>query len=67
MVIWNFPLVKAQGVDACQLASIPGSRTGDIINGLVADSSYPWEDAEIIVSSAFVVYCPWNLPSAGHP
>jgi hypothetical protein len=67
IVIWNFPLVKAQGLHACQLDNIPGARTLDVIDALAVAGPYTWEDAESIVSSAFVIYCPWNLHSAGHP
>jgi hypothetical protein len=66
MVIWNFPLVKAQGLQACQLDNTPGVRTIDAIDQLEAAGGYSRDDAENIVASAFVIYCPWNLHSAGH-
>jgi hypothetical protein len=67
MTIWNFPLVKAQGLRACRENDIPGTRTIDVIDELAASGPYTWEEASNIVSSAITIYCPWNLHERGHP
>ena len=65
--VWNFPLVKAQGLRACQLHDIPGTRTVDVVDQLAAAGPYTFKEADSIVASALTVYCPWNLHDAGHP
>jgi hypothetical protein len=60
MVIWNFPLVKAQGVQACQLQD-QGADALTALHQLEAQGGYSFEAANSIVSSAMVVYCPWYL------
>jgi hypothetical protein len=59
MTIWNFPLVKAQGLRACQLET--SGMSGVSVRDAIAAEGYTWEDANNIASSADVAYCPWNL------
>lgn len=60
MTIWDYPLVKWQGLHACQLETNGTPRTA-VVDALAA-TGYRWQDAESIVISAEVIYCPWNNP-----
>jgi hypothetical protein len=60
MVIWNFPLVKAQGLAACQRmdnGETPYQATTDLE---APAGPYTFDDASSITSSATVIYCPWH-------
>lgn len=62
MVIWDFPLVRSQGIGVCQ-----GEDAGETPLDAAYDldrrygGPYTFEDASNITSSADVIYCPWHL------
>lgn len=65
MTIWNFALVKAQGLWACQQET-NGMGHGYAVDNIAA-AGYTTDDATSIDSAASTVYCPSNLyPPAGH-
>jgi hypothetical protein len=60
MTIFDYPLVKSQALHACQLETDGTAHTA-VVDALAA-VGYRWQDAENIVVSAEVIYCPWNNP-----
>jgi hypothetical protein len=62
LTVWNFPLVRAQGLQAC--AHETGGEQGYQVVDDLSAAGYAWDDANNIVSSATVIYCPWNLSPA---
>jgi hypothetical protein len=54
MTIWNFPLVKAQGLQACQRMD-NGERPVDASDDLVAAAGYTFDDAVSITSAATTI------------
>jgi hypothetical protein len=65
MTIFDYPLVKSQALHACQLETNGTAHTA-VVDALAA-VGYRWEDAENIVVSAEVIYCPWNNPPDPDP
>lgn len=65
MVIWDFPLVRSQGIAACQRQD-----AGETPYQAVKDLEYPngpysSDDANSITSTAEVIYCPWHDDGSG--
>jgi hypothetical protein len=64
MVIWDFRLVRSQGIAACQRQDA-GETSYQATKDLeYPDGPYTFEDVSSIKSSAAVIYCPWHLSSA---
>jgi hypothetical protein len=61
MVIWNFPLVRSQGIQVCQQADA-GATPMQALYQLDRDygGPYVFEDASSISAAAHVIYCPWH-------
>ncbi|MCV7303020.1 DUF732 domain-containing protein [Mycobacterium barrassiae] len=64
MVIWDFSLVRAQGIGVCQrqdagLTAMQALYDLDERYG----GPYPFELASSISSAANVIYCPWHTSS----
>src|ERR1700722_13206205 len=67
MVRWDFPLVRSQGIAACQ-----HEDAGETPHQALEDLQYPYgpysfDEANDITSSAEVIYCPWHGTSASDP
>lgn len=67
MVIWNFPLVRSQGIAACQRQD-----AGETPHQALKDLQYPngpyaFDEANDITSAAEVIYCPWHGASVSDP
>jgi hypothetical protein len=60
MVIWNFPLVKAQALQGCQAQS-NGLSSLETVYAIQNTFGYSFGDANSIHSAADVIYCRWNL------
>jgi hypothetical protein len=60
MTVWDFPLVRVQGLLACQRQDngIDGLTVRDMLQ---SEGPYPWKAANAIVSAADVIYCPRYL------
>jgi hypothetical protein len=63
MSVWNFPLVRAQGLEACQRWS-NGATLLDPIYNLMAEGPYSFDQANTITSSAATAYCEWAFNRA---
>jgi hypothetical protein len=61
MTVWNFPLVKAQGLQLCQEMD-NGERQAAATNDLMAAAGYTFDDAASISAAAVTIYCPQHLP-----
>ena len=61
MVIWDFPLVRSQGIQYCQQVD-SGEAPMQALYHLDRryDGPYIFDDANSIVSAAAVIYCPWH-------
>ncbi len=61
MVIWDFPVVSAQGMQLCQQADA-GATPMQALYHLDRryGGPYVFDDASSISSAATVVYCPWH-------
>jgi hypothetical protein len=67
MTVWNFPLVRAQGLEACQRWA-NGATLLDPIYILMAEGPYSFDQANAITSSASTAYCiPAFARAAGTP
>jgi hypothetical protein len=64
MKIWNFPLIRYQGLEHCARES-QGMRGIDSIYELQKEGPYTFDDALSIASAADVAYCPENLHPPG--
>lgn len=65
MVIWNFPLVRSQGIEACERedAGVPPYQSLKELE--YPKGSYPFDIANDITSSAETIYCPWHAAPPG--
>jgi hypothetical protein len=59
--VWNFPLVKTQGLQLCQQMD-NGERQAAATNDLMAAGPYSFDDAATISAAAVNIYCPSHLP-----
>jgi hypothetical protein len=60
MVIWNFPLVRSQGIAVCQRndgGETPYQAFKDIQS---PNGPYTLDDAISIATAAETIYCPWH-------
>jgi hypothetical protein len=65
MVIWNFPLVRSQGIASCareDAGATPMQATYDLDQRY--GGPYTFDMANNITSSAGTIYCPWHNPPA---
>jgi hypothetical protein len=60
MAIWNFPLVRSQGIAACQREDAGESPWRAMKDLQYPTGPYTFDDASSITSSAEVIYCPWH-------
>lgn len=62
MVVWDFPLIRAQAIRACQLEDA-GLTAMQVTYDLDQryGGPYPFEGASSITSAAEVIYCRWHL------
>ncbi len=62
MVISDFPLVRSQGIQACQRED-SGETPMQVTDNLDRryGGPYLFDDASNITSTAEVIYCPWHL------
>lgn len=68
MVIWNFPLVRAEGIQVCQDEDAGATpRQADSQLDRDYGGPYVFEDASSISSSAEVIFCPWHGSWPGAP
>ena len=56
MTVWNFPLVRAQGLEACQRWD-NGVMLLDAVHALMYEGPYSFDQANAITSSAATAYC----------
>ncbi len=64
ITVSNFPLLVAQGQEACQRMAV-GASTQDAIYALMAEGPYSFDTANSIVSTAGVTYCLSDITRAG--
>jgi hypothetical protein len=61
MVIWDFPLVRSQGIQNCQQMDFGETRMQALYHlDRRYGGPYIFDDANSIVSSATVIYCSWH-------
>ena len=68
MVIWNFPLVRSQGIASCQredAGETPIQSTYFLDRRY--GGPYTFEYANDITSSADTIYCPWHQTALSTP
>lgn len=68
MVIWDFPLARAQGIEVCQREDA-GETPMQALYHLDREygGPYTFDDANNISSSADTVYCPWHQTRLSSP
>jgi hypothetical protein len=67
MVIWNFPLVRSQGIQSCQredAGETPIQSTNELVYPYGA---YTFEAANSLTSAADTIYCPWHGVAVSAP
>lgn len=68
MVIWDFPLIRAQGIEACQredAGETPMQTTYHLDQKY--GGPYTFEDASNITAAADTIYCPWHQTRLSSP
>lgn len=64
MVIWNFPLLREQGIEACQredAGETPYQATKDL---QYPNGAYTFDDANSLTSASDTTYCPLHTDSS---
>jgi hypothetical protein len=67
MVIWNFPLLRSQGIAACEREDAGETPYQALKDLQFPHGVYTFDEANAITSAAEVVYCPWHGASVSTP